>query len=74
MTITKKKGTLYIRADGASVNNRIEDKNDATWKENKLDIFFIDTELICIKEKTSLILLIIKNMFLTLVMLKLLKY
>ena len=24
MTITKKKGTLYIQADGASVNTRIE--------------------------------------------------
>lgn len=33
---SKKKGTLYIQADGATVNTRIEDENGSTWKENKL--------------------------------------
>ena len=64
MTITKKKSILYHQVDGASVNTRIEDENGSTWRENKLGIFF--QILICIKEKTSLILSIIKNMFLIL--------
>ena len=31
----KSKGILYIEADGAAVNTRIEDKDGSTWKENK---------------------------------------
>ena len=44
MTVTKMKGTLYIQADGAAVNTRIEDENGSTWKENKLAILKTDFE------------------------------
>lgn len=34
MAITKNKGTLYIQANSAAVNTKIEDENGSTWKEN----------------------------------------
>ena len=55
MTITKKKGTLYIQADGAAVNTRIEDENGSTWKENKLGIFFSDNDMYKRKDKSNII-------------------
>ena len=55
MTITKKKGTLYIQADGAAVNTRIEDENGSTWKENKLGIFFSDDDMYKRKDKSNII-------------------
>lgn len=36
----KKKGVLYIEADGCAVNTRVQDENGSTWRENKLAIFF----------------------------------
>ena len=55
MTVTKKKGTLYIQADGASVNTRIEDENGSTWRENKLGIFFSDDDMYKRKDKSNII-------------------
>ena len=55
MTITKKKGTLYIQADGAAVNTRIEDENGSTWKENKIGIFFSDNDMYKRKDKSNII-------------------
>ena len=55
MTITKKKGTLYIQADGAAVNTRIEDENGSTWKENKLGIFFSDDDMYKRTDKSNII-------------------
>ena len=55
MTITKKKGTLYIQADGASVNTRIEDENGSTWRENKLGIFFSEADMYKRKDKSNII-------------------
>ena len=55
MTITKKKGTLYIQADGAAVNTRIEDENGSTWKENKLGIFFSNDDMYKRKDKSNII-------------------
>ncbi len=50
-----KKGTLYIQADGAAVNTRVEDENGSTWKENKLAIFFSEKDLRKRKNKANLI-------------------
>jgi len=36
----KKKGILYIEADGATVNTRSKDESGSSWKENKLGIVF----------------------------------
>lgn len=36
----KKKGVLYIEADGAAVNTRHMDDNGSTWRENKLGIVY----------------------------------
>ena len=36
----KKKGILYIEADGATVNTRSKDESGTSWKENKLGIVF----------------------------------
>ncbi len=55
MTVTKMKGTLYIQADGAAVNTRIEDENGSTWKENKLAIFFSDKNIYKRKNKANMI-------------------
>lgn len=55
ININNKKGTLYIQADGASVNTRIEDENGSTWKENKLGIFFSETDLYKRKNKSNII-------------------
>lgn len=51
----KKKGTLYIQADGAAVNTRIEDENGSTWKENKLGIFFSESDMYKRKDKSNII-------------------
>ncbi len=51
----KSKGILYIEADGAAVNTRIEDKNGSTWKENKLGIFFFDKDIYKRKNKANII-------------------
>ena len=55
ISIAKKKGTLYIQADGAAVNTRIEDENGSTWKENKLGIFFSDDDMYKRKDKSNII-------------------
>lgn len=52
---TIKKGTLYIQADGAAVNTRIEDENGSTWKENKLGIFFSESDMYRRKDKSNII-------------------
>lgn len=52
---SKKKGTLYIQADGATVNTRIEDENGSTWKENKLAILFSDSDMYIRKNKSNII-------------------
>jgi hypothetical protein len=36
----KKKDILYIEVDGAQFNTRIKDKEDSSWRENKLGIVF----------------------------------
>ena len=36
----KKKGSLYIEADGAALNTRSKDENGTSWRENKLGIVF----------------------------------
>lgn len=50
-----KKGTLYIQADGAAVNTRVEDENGSTWRENKLGIFFSESEMYKRKNKSNII-------------------
>ena len=55
MNTILKKGTLYIQADGASVNTRIEDKDGSTWWENKLGIFFSDSDMYKRKNKSNII-------------------
>ena len=50
-----KKGSLYIQADGAAVNTRIEDENGSTWKENKLGIFFSESDMYKRKDKSNII-------------------
>lgn len=55
VNLKDKKGTLYIEADGAAVNTRIEDENGSTWKENKLAIFFTDKEIFKRKNKANII-------------------
>ena len=53
MYVNIKKETLYIQADGASVNTRIEDENGSTWKENKLGIFFSESDMYKRKDKSN---------------------
>jgi len=36
----KKKGVLYIEADGAALNTRNKDEQGSSWRENKLGIVF----------------------------------
>ena len=48
-----KKGTLYMQADGAAVNTRIEDENGSTWRENKLGILFSENDLYKRKNKAN---------------------
>jgi hypothetical protein len=36
----KKKGILYIEADGATLNTRSKDEDGSSWRENKLGILF----------------------------------
>lgn len=55
INVNTKKGTLYIQADGASVNTRIEDENGSTWRENKLGIFFSEGDLYRRKDKSNVI-------------------
>lgn len=50
-----KKETLYIQSDGAAVNTRIEDENGSTWKENKLGIFFSESDMYKRKDKSNII-------------------
>ncbi len=50
-----KKGTLYMQADGAAVNTRIEDENGSTWKENKLGIIFSESDMYKRKNKSNII-------------------
>ena len=38
--------TLYIMADGAAVNTRVEDENGSTWREGKTVIAFTDKNII----------------------------
>ena len=55
MNVSIRKGTLYIQADGASVNTRIEDKDGSTWRENKLGIFFSESDMYKRKDKSNII-------------------
>lgn len=55
MSSKAKKGTLYIQADGAAINTRIEDENGSTWKENKLGIFFSESDMYKRKDKSNII-------------------
>ena len=55
LSIFNKKGTLYIQADGAAVNTRIEDENGSTWKGNKLGIFFSESDMYKRKDKSNII-------------------
>ena len=55
LSLLNKKGTLYIQADGATVNTRIEDENGSTWKENKLGIFFSESDMYKRKDKSNII-------------------
>lgn len=55
ITVETKKGTLYIQADGAAINTRIEDENGSTWKENKLGIFFSERDMYKRKDKSNII-------------------
>ncbi len=50
-----KTGTLYMQADGAAVNTRIEDENGSTWKENKLGILFSESDMHRRKNKSNII-------------------
>ncbi len=50
-----KKGIIYIQADGAAVNTRIEDENGSTWRENKLGIFFSESDMYKRKDKSNII-------------------
>ena len=36
----RKKGVLYIEADGAALNTRSKDEQDSSWRESKLGIVF----------------------------------
>jgi hypothetical protein len=36
----KKKGILYVEADGAALNTRLKNEEGSTWRENKLGIVF----------------------------------
>lgn len=51
--LINKKGILYIEADGAAINTRIEDKNGSTWKENKLGIMFSNSDIYKRKNKAN---------------------
>lgn len=55
LSTLNKKGTLYIQADGAAVNTRVEDENGSTWKENKLGIFFSESDMYKRKNKSNII-------------------
>ncbi len=55
MTAETIKDTLYIQADGAAINTRIEDENGSTWKENKLGIFFSESDMYRRKDKSNII-------------------
>ena len=51
----RKDGVVYIQADGAAVNTRIEDENGSTWRENKLAIAFSDKTMIRRKDGSGII-------------------
>lgn len=55
INIEVKKGTLYMQADGAAINTRIEDENGSTWKENKLGIFFSESDMYKRKNTSNII-------------------
>src|SRR5699024_5166055 len=42
----KKEGILYIMVDGSTVNTRVQDENNSSWKEMKLGLVFTDKDLI----------------------------
>jgi len=39
-SIQRKKGVLYIEADGSALNTRHKDNDGSTWRENKLGVVF----------------------------------
>ena len=47
----KKKGVLYIEADGASLNTRSKDTDGSTWRENKLGIVFSSDNIYSWKDR-----------------------
>jgi hypothetical protein len=47
----KRKGVLYIEADGAALNTRQKDNEGSTWRENKLGIVFSSDNIYCWTDK-----------------------
>ena len=46
-----RKGVLYLEADGAALNTRVEDADGSTWRENKLGIVFSSDNIYCWTDK-----------------------
>lgn len=46
-----KNGILYLEADGAALNTRVEDADGSTWRENKLGIVFSSDNIYCWNDK-----------------------
>ncbi|MCD8018694.1 MAG: hypothetical protein LUF92_03660 [Clostridiales bacterium] len=47
----RKKGTLYIEADGAALNTRHKNDEGSTWRENKLGVIFSTDNIHCWRDK-----------------------
>ena len=51
----KKDDILYIITDGSCINTRIQDENGSTWKEMKLGMTFLDSDIIHRKNESAII-------------------
>lgn len=51
----RKKGRLYILADGLQVNTRIKDGDGSTWREMKLGLVFYDGDVITRENSSAMI-------------------
>lgn len=49
----RRKGTLFLEVDGATINTRTKDKDGSTWRENKLAIFFSSDNIYTAKDKNN---------------------
>ncbi len=49
----KRKGTLFLEIDGATINTRIKDKDGSSWRENKLAIFFSSDNIHTARDKNG---------------------